>query len=96
MEREPDVEMRVSVRAKEVRFDCEPEVEVVAHADSPATADSHSERENLPDELEAGVTYRDVAVRRRLAALLDNPDWDEAVSGDRRTRRLPGNARRKL
>jgi hypothetical protein len=96
MEREPDVEMRVSVRAKEVRFDYKPEVEVVAHANSPATAESHSERENLPDELEAGVTYRDVAVRRRLAALLDNPDWDEAVSGDRRTRRLPGNARRKL
>jgi hypothetical protein len=96
MEREPDVEMRVSVRGEEVRFECKPEVEVVAHADSPATAESHSERENLPEELEAGVTYRDFAVRWRVAARLNEPDWEEAVSGDRRTVPLPRNAHRQL
>jgi hypothetical protein len=96
MEREPDVEMAVSLRADEVRFECKPEVEVVAHADSPATAESQSERENLPDELEAGVTYRDFAVRWRVAARMNEPDWEEALSDDRRTVPLPRNARREL
>ena len=96
MEREPDVEMRVSLRADEVRFDCKPEVKVVAHADSPATAESHSERENLPEELEAGVSYRNLAVHWWVAARLNEPDWEEAVSGDRREGRLPRNAHRQL
>jgi hypothetical protein len=92
MKREPDVELKVSLRADEVRFECKPEVEVEAYADSPATAESRSERENLPDELEPGTTYRDFAVRWRVAARLNEPSWEEAVSGDRRTRRLPRNA----
>jgi len=96
MEREPDVEMTVSLRADEVRFECKPEVEVVAHADTPATAESESERENLPDELEAGVTYRDFAVRWRVAARMNEPDWEEALSAERRTVTLPRNARREL
>ena len=88
MEREPDVEMKFSVRAKELRFECKPDVDVVAFADSPATVESESERENLPGDLEAGVTYRDLAVRWRAAAYLGEPDWDEAVSDEVRTRRL--------
>jgi hypothetical protein len=62
------------VRADEVRFECRPEVRVVAYADSPASAESVSERENLPDELEPGVTYRNFAVRWRAAARLHEPD----------------------
>jgi hypothetical protein len=69
-EREPDVEIAAAVRADEVRFECKPEVRVVAYSDSPASAESLSERENLPDELEAGVTYRNFAVRWRAAARL--------------------------
>jgi len=64
------VEIAASVRADEVRFECKPDVEVGAYADTPASAESISERENLPDELEPGVTYRDVAIRWRLAARL--------------------------
>jgi hypothetical protein len=45
-----------------------------AYADSPASAESVSRRENLPDELEPGVTYRDFAVRWRVAARLKDPD----------------------
>jgi hypothetical protein len=73
IDREPDVEISAAVRAKEVRFECKPEVEVRAYSDSPAEAESASERENLPDELEPGVTYRDFAVRWRLAARLEDP-----------------------
>ena len=67
---QPDVEIAASVRADEVRFECKPDVEVGAYADTPAFAELISERENLPDELEPGVTYRDFAIRWRLAARL--------------------------
>ncbi len=91
MKREPDVEMEFSVRAKELRFECKPDVDVVAFADAPATAELQSERENLPDEVEAGVTYRDIAVRWHAAARLGEPNWEEALSDELRTRRLsPG------
>ena len=90
MEREPDVEMHFSVRAAEVRFECTPEVDVVAFADSPAILESQSERENLPDEVEPGVTYRDVVVRWRTAVWLGVPTWEQALNGERRTRRLSG------
>jgi hypothetical protein len=73
-EREPDVEISTAVRADELRFECKPKVDVVAHADSPAEAESASERENLPEELEPGVTYRNFAVRWRAAARLKDPD----------------------
>jgi len=74
MDREPDVEIAASARADEVRFACKPEVRVRAYADAPATAESVSERDNLPDEIEPGTTYRNVSVRWRLAARLDDPD----------------------
>jgi hypothetical protein len=75
---EPDVEMRAAARAKEVRFEVKPRVDVGAWADSPARADSGSERENLPDAVEEGVTYRDVAVRWWLAARLEDPELPDS------------------
>jgi hypothetical protein len=74
MEREPDVEIAAVLRADELRFECKPEVHVSAYADSPASAESVSERENLPDMLEPGVTYRDFAVRWHVAARLGDPE----------------------
>jgi hypothetical protein len=63
MAREPDLEIAASVRAEELRFECKPETRVGAHANTPATGASTSERNNLPDDIEPGVTYRDVSVR---------------------------------
>ena len=65
---------RLAPGADEVRFECKPDVRVRAYADAPASAESVSERENLPDELQPGVTYRNFSVRWRLAARLDDPD----------------------
>jgi hypothetical protein len=96
MDREPDVEMSFSVRAEELRFDRKPHVNIVAFADTPATAELQSERENLPDEIEPGATYRNVAVRWRAAAWLSDPDWDEAVNDALHTRRLTRNLRQEL
>ena len=66
--REPDVEIAATVRADELRFECKPEV--VVRGAEPVTV-----RENLPDEVEPGVTYRDVAVSWRVAARLSDPDF---------------------
>jgi hypothetical protein len=54
-----DVEIGAAARAKRLRFNRKPEVEVAYRGDS----DSRTERENLPDEVEPGVTYRDVEIR---------------------------------
>jgi hypothetical protein len=74
MDREPDVEIAARARADEVRFGCKPEVRVRAYSNAPASAESVSERENLPDELQPGVIYRNVSVRWRLAVRLDDPE----------------------
>jgi hypothetical protein len=74
MHPEPDVEIAVAVRAEQLRFTCKPEIDVVAYSNLPATAASTSERENLPDTFEEGVTYRDVAVRWRVAVRLEDPE----------------------
>jgi hypothetical protein len=72
---EPDVEIGAAASAKKLRFKRKPRVEVNTHAHSeidPQLAreldriegegGSHTERENLPEEVEPGVTYRDVEV----------------------------------
>jgi hypothetical protein len=75
--RPPDVEIGASVRARKLRFKNRPQTETALEG----VDRSSSERENLPDEVEPGVTYRDVRVRWRLAAAIE--DREEA-DGDRR------------
>jgi hypothetical protein len=75
--RENDVEISASVRAKELRFECKPEVEVTTFGEPAVSEDSITERENLPEELEPGKTYRDFAVRWRLGARLEEPPTGE-------------------
>jgi len=65
---QPDVEIGASVKASNLRFERKPEVEVGFPGDDDAETVSGSERENLPDEVEPGVVYRDVRVRWRAAA----------------------------
>ena len=73
-----DVEIGAAVKAKELRFNRKPQVEVEFEGEDEGElepeSDSHTERENLPDEVEPGVTYRDVRVRWRAGARLrSNP-----------------------
>ena len=69
------VEIGVGARAKKLRFRRKPRVEMDADVESEINpelarateriegeAHSHTVRENLPDEVEPGVTYRDVRV----------------------------------
>jgi hypothetical protein len=77
---EADVEVGAVARAKRLRFGRKPETEVRTHAQvevHPALrdeiplegeGDSGSVRRNLPEEVEPGVTYRDVEVGWRAGA----------------------------
>ena len=66
-ERPPDVEIGAAASARRIRFRQTPETEVrfgghVEHSESQTT------RENLPDQVEPGVTYRDVRVEWHAGA----------------------------
>jgi hypothetical protein len=77
-----DVEVGAVARARKLRFKRKPKVEVTTRAHleiDPALRDelpvegeggSRAERENLPDEVEPGVTYRDVRAGWRAGARL--------------------------
>jgi hypothetical protein len=71
--KEPDVEISARVRACEVRFESRPLVDVVVHSDTPAQGGAESERRGIPDEVQPGVAYKDVAVRWRASARLKDP-----------------------
>ena len=80
-----DVEIGASVQAKQLRFRQKPKTHVELHGEvhepqgeGELETASGSERQNLPDEVEPGITYRDVRVRWRAAARLKEP----ASSGD--------------
>ena len=70
----PDVEFTADVKARELRFDKVPETEVSFPGYSDDESVSGTERENLPEEVETGVTYRDTRVRLRSAAQLPVPE----------------------
>jgi hypothetical protein len=91
---EPDVEIGAAASAKKLRFKKKPRVEVNAETYREvdpqlaremerieAEGDSHTERENLPDEVEPGVTYRDVRVRWRAGARARLKEKREDSSG---------------
>jgi hypothetical protein len=64
--RDPDVAIGASVKAKRLRFRSKPHADVEPHGEM-------RERENLPEEVQPGVTYRDVSVRWAAAARLEDP-----------------------
>jgi hypothetical protein len=92
-----DVEIGASVRAKRLRFRERPKAKVELHGEvrepegrGEPEVTSGSERQNLPAEVEPGVTYRDVRVRWRAAARLDGPGAKQdskRVSSKQRSRR---------
>src|SRR4051812_26811063 len=59
----PDVEIGARVKAKRLRFKSKPQTDVRVHAEPDGETTWGSERNTLPDEVEAGKTSRDVGVR---------------------------------
>jgi len=78
---EPDVEIGARARARGLRFRSRPQTHVELHGEvtergrrrEDVETASGSERENLPAEVEPGVTYRDVDIRWRATARLRDP-----------------------
>jgi hypothetical protein len=70
---EPDIEIGAAVRAKRLRFNTKPETDVRVRG----RGGSESERDNLPDEVEPGVTYHDVKVRWLAQARLEQSNPEE-------------------
>jgi hypothetical protein len=80
-----DVEIGASVKAKRLRFREKPKTDVELHGEvrepegeGKLQTTSGSERENLPEEVEPGVTYEDVRVRWRAAARLDPEQGEDS------------------
>ena len=83
---EPDIEIGAVVKAKKLRFKKTPKTNVEFTKESKVDLDaaspeietaSGSKRENLPDEVEPGKTYRDVHIRWGAAAKIKPPDADD-------------------
>ena len=68
-----DIELVASVEADELRFDEPPETEVRFFGEPGHESASGSDRTNLPEKVEPGVTYRNVRVDYRLASRLAEP-----------------------
>jgi hypothetical protein len=78
----PDIEIGAVVKAKRLRFETSPDTEVRFEGEPGVDHVSGSERENLPETVEPGVTYRDVRVRWRAAAKLDARPKQVPSEGD--------------
>ena len=80
--KKPDIEFGATVKAKEMRFGEVPETNVEFFG-TPGHESGHGDRrENLPEEVEANKTYRDVRVDYRLASRLVHPAVDEDEAED--------------
>jgi hypothetical protein len=69
----PDLDLSTSVKAKELKFGRVPEKKVTYEGDPDHETRSKVERENIPEEPEAGVTYRDVKVSWSVAQRIVHP-----------------------
>jgi hypothetical protein len=71
--RSADIEFIASVEADELRFDDAPETEVRFFGEPGHESAAGSDRTNLPENVEPGVTYRDVRIDYRIASRLAGP-----------------------
>jgi hypothetical protein len=68
-----DVEVLTGVRARSLRFGAVPDTEVRFEGEPGERSSSRTERENLPEKVEPGKTYRGVEVRWTARARIAHP-----------------------
>jgi hypothetical protein len=89
-DRAPEIEVGARMKARRLRFRRKPETRVEFEGGTRIRSDervedveleteSGSERHNLPEEVEPGVTYRDVEVGWAAEARLRMPDQEDEV-----------------
>jgi hypothetical protein len=77
----PDIEFTADVKAQEMRFDEVPETEVWFWGRPERASVFRTERDNLPEKLRRGATYRNFRIQARIATELieTEPDqWEKA------------------
>jgi hypothetical protein len=72
-ERPPDLEIDATVTAKRLRFGRQPHASVRFRGEALTEAHAGSERENLPEEIEPDVSYRNARIGWRAAAWVEEP-----------------------
>jgi hypothetical protein len=79
----PDIELAAVVKARKLRFRKVPETEVRFSGHAERESVSGTERENLPENVEPDITYRNPRVRLRIATrLADTGSQDEQQRND--------------
>ena len=70
----PDIALDADVRMRELHFEEVPDPEVRFEGNTRRNSVWESRRENLPDEVQEGVIYRNAGVRLRIATEMVNSD----------------------
>lgn len=73
MSKKPDIDISTSVKAKELKFGKVPETRLWFEGEPGEKSESKVERENLPEEVEPDVTYRDIKVNWLVTSRLVHP-----------------------
>ncbi len=83
MKGRPDLDFFTAVKAKEVTFGKVPDERGVRYYGEPDhETDAKVERENIPEEPEAGVTYRDVKIEWSVAQRIVHPTDEDAATSE--------------
>jgi pyruvate/2-oxoglutarate dehydrogenase complex dihydrolipoamide acyltransferase (E2) component len=82
----PDIDFSASVKARELRFEEEPQAEVRFWGHPERNSVSVNERKNLPEEVQQGVTYHNISVRSRIASELVAPPEEPHATNAARQR----------
>ena len=69
----PDIEIGAAVKARKLRIDSVPDSDTRYEGDWTSV----SERKNLPDEVEEGVTYSDVEIRWDVKARMEERQLED-------------------
>lgn len=70
----PDIALGANVKMRELYFEDVPDPEVHFRGSTSRNSVWGSSRENLPDEVQGGVVYRNAGVRLRIASEIVNSD----------------------
>lgn len=73
----PDVDVFTAVKARRLKFGKVPRTRVRFDGEPDQESETRQHRENLPDEVEPDVTYRDVKVEWRAVSRIVHPTDEE-------------------
>jgi hypothetical protein len=79
----PDISLEADVRMRELHFEEAPDPKVRFRGNTGRNSVWKSKRENLPDEVQEGVVYRNARVRLQIASEIANSDPSFRNSSDK-------------